>query len=395
MGTKFGTAVVKEADSFQAGSLAAKEAMKKAGSEKVNLSLVFASSVYNYSEVIRGVKEATGNAPLIGASSAGEFNEEKASKESVGCAVISGDTHRFFLSRADNLKGNELKGMKKAAEKLPSKVEGYPFNSAILMMDGLTFNGDEVVLSAGEAMGPNVKIAGGAAGDDLKFESTRVFYNEESSADMAGMAMIASKAPVAIGVQHGHSPISPPLTITKTRGNTICEIDGKPALEVWKEYAREKAEKAGIDVDEFTEKTLTDFFVRFEAGIHIGTGYKIRFLGGTKKTDGPLVFPGAISEGMVIRVMESPKQDQIDSARKAAEIALQAAGNTEIAGAVVFDCACRNLILGDDFPKAVGEIKKTLNVPLIGFETYGEIAKEISQLSGFHQTTTVVLLIPA
>jgi len=93
--------------------------------------------------------------------------------------------------------------------------------------------------------------------------------------------------------------------------------------------------------------------------------------------------------------MESPQQEQISSAKKAAEIALLAAKGARLAGAIVFDCVCRAVILGDGFSKAVNEIKNVLNVPLIGFETYGEIAMEIGQLSGFHNTTTVVLLIPA
>jgi methyl-accepting chemotaxis protein len=97
----------------------------------------------------------------------------------------------------------------------------------------------------------------------------------------------------------------------------------------------------------------------------------------------------------VLRVMESPKEGQIISARKAAEAAIKASRGAKIAGAIVFDCVCRAVILGDDFSKAVAGIKDVIgNVPLIGFETYGEIAMELGQLSGFHNTTTVVLLIP-
>ena len=67
-----------------------------------------------------------------------------------------------------------------------------------------------------------------------------------------------------------------------------------------------------------------------------------------------------------------------------------------MAGAIIFDCVCRAVICGGDFPKAVEGIKEVLgkHTPLIGFETYGEIAMEMGQLSGFHNTTTVVFLIP-
>ena len=70
-------------------------------------------------------------------------------------------------------------------------------------------------------------------------------------------------------------------------------------------------------------------------------------------------------------------------------------GGEKPAGAIVFDCICRNLILGDRFGDAVRGISEELGgVPLAGFETYGEIALDAGDLSGFHNTTTVVLAFP-
>lgn len=395
MATKFGTAIVKGKDSFAAGNEAAKEAMEKAGVTKVDFSVVFASSVYDYQAVVNGVRQATGNAPLIGCSTAGEFTDDKTDKGSIACAVISSDTHKFFLGMGKGLKEDEIKALKDASSGFPSITEGYPYLSAIALIDGLAGKGEESVLSALEALGPNVKFSGGAAGDDLKFKETKVFVNNDVSSDAVSLALIASRIPVAIGVKHGHSPISPPLTITKAEGNIVHEINGKPAFEVWKEYTRVNAKGIGIDVDKMTEvEAIQTFFTRYEAGLLTGADYKIRWLGGTTTTKGPITFPCTMSEGMVLRVMESPQQDQIASARKAAEIALSACRGVKLAGAIVFDCVCRAVILGDDFSKAVSEFGKVLKVPFIGFETYGEIAMELGQLSGFHNTTTVVLLFP-
>jgi hypothetical protein len=112
--------------------------------------------------------------------------------------------------------------------------------------------------------------------------------------------------------------------------------------------------------------------------------------------DGSINFACAMVEGAVIRIMESPnKACQINSAKLAAQAALKSARGVKLAGAIVFDCICRNLILENEFSQAIEEIKKVVgNIPIIGFATYGEIAMEVGQLSGFHNTTTVVLLIP-
>lgn len=70
--------------------------MDKAGAKDASLSVVFVSTAYDYQAVVKGVREVTNNAPLIGCSTAGEFTEERVEKESVACAVISTDTHKFF-----------------------------------------------------------------------------------------------------------------------------------------------------------------------------------------------------------------------------------------------------------------------------------------------------------
>lgn len=396
MGTKLATALVRGEESFAVGVKAGSQARDKMGGGKVDFSFAFVSSKYDYPAVVRGIRKATDNAPLIGCSTAGEFTEEAVEKGAVACGVVSSDTHRFFGGLGTGLRENEIVALKEASAGLPSNVEGYPYLSAVVLVDGLAGKGEESILAALDALGPNVKFSGGAAADDLKFRQTYVFVDEQVATDAVGLALFASRVPVAIGVKHGHTPISPPLTVTKSQGNVVYEMDGKSAFEVWKRYTRENARGLGMDVDKMSEaEAIATFFTRYEAGLLTGTEYKIRWLGGTTTTNGPISFTCAIPEGTVLRVMESPQAAQVASARKAAEVALTACKGVKLAGAVVFDCVCRAVILGDDFARAIDGIKEVLGeIPLIGFETYGEIAMEIGQLSGFHNTTSVVLLIP-
>lgn len=83
------------------------------------------------------------------------------------------------------------------------------------------------------------------------------------------------------------------------------------------------------------------------------------------------------------------------SAREAARRARLQLGDSHVAGALVFDCICRKLILGEQFSDAVRRISRELgDAPLAGFETYGEIALDVGEMSGFHNTTSVVLAFP-
>lgn len=399
MSTKFGTAILKGDDSYQTGRQVAKNALAKIGDKKVDFSVVFVSSKYDYAQVIKGIREETGNAPLIGCSTAGEFTEEKVEKDSVACALISSDTHKFFTGMGKGIRKNEIDCLKDAVAKLPQQksMKDYPVNSFIVLLDGLSGKGEEVSLAAISLLGSNIRIAGGSAGDDLKFKETSTFSNDTASSDSISVASIFSKTGPTIGIDHGHTPVSIPYTVTKAIGNKIYELDGKPAMKVWLDATREPAKQIGIDVDKLWQQPdqIGKFSFIFEGGLKTGKGYKIRWSGLGPDTKDHLPFVCSIPEGAVMRVMTGTKESQIASARNAARYALENLNGKKPAGAIVFDCVVRGAILGNEFSTAIDEIKKVLgNIPIVGFETYGEIGLEEGQLSGFHNTTTVVLLFP-
>ena len=133
------------------------------------------------------------------------------------------------------------------------------------------------------------------------------------------------------------------------------------------------------------------FLLRFEAALDCGNELKVR-APLSRQRDGSIAFACGIPEGSAIRITESEAEDQVRSARTAAVRSRQQIPGRKVAGALVFDCICRNLILGDAFGRAVGEVVEVLGgAPIAGFETYGEIALNAGDFSGFHNTTTVVL----
>lgn len=195
-----------------------------------------------------------------------------------------------------------------------------------------------------------------------------------------------------MSASHGHRPLSEPLRITKAHGATVEEIEGRPAWSVWLEKTRAKAASRGIDVEALSGDAEGGFLLQYEAGLAAGDSYKIR---APLSRDGQAInFACGIPEGAVIRITESDADAQVRSAREAARNARKQIQGT-VAGAVVFDCICRNLILGKDFGRAVsGMVAELGDVPIAGFETYGEIALDVGDMSGFHNTTSVVLAFP-
>ncbi|WP_255151044.1 FIST signal transduction protein [Halorarius halobius] len=360
-------------------------------------SVVFCSSRYDYETVVEGVREETGEAPLVGCSSAGEFTDRRVADGSVAVAVGGGGGHRFFTGLGTGLRDDETAAVREAAGSLPTQVPDYPHRSVVNLHDGLAGKGEELSLTCLNALGQNVRFAGGSAGDDLNMERTCVFRDDTVAEDAVALGQFASTSPPVISVEHGHEPISPPLTVTRAEGNTVHELDGRPAFEVWKEHVagrvREEMDCHVENLDPGTD-AFAAALTNYVFGLETGTGLKIRWPGPTTRADGPIEFTCSIPEGTVLRVAASSTDEQVASAREAARSAAELAGDTDVAGALVFDCICRSTSLGDRFAEAVDAIDDELGVPFIGFETYGEMAMERGQLSGYHNTTTVIMLLP-
>jgi hypothetical protein len=370
----------------------ASELGEQLGGRSPGLVLAFASPDQPLSGVSAELRGRFPEATVLGASTAGEFTERGDSKGGVVACAVSGG-FRVAAAMGDGLAADPERAVSQALERVPPRTAGL-HRTAILLLDPLTGRGEEAALIAGTQLGADVPLAGGAAGDDLRMRSTEVACGAQVASDALVLAVIDSTRPLGLGVAHGHVPLSSELRVTRASGATVYEIDGRPAWQAWTEHTRASAAERGVDPDGLRDEDVGGYLLRYEAGLPTGSSYKIR-APLMRNADGSLGFACAIPEGASLRITESVPERQIDSAREAARRARRELGGAPVAGALVFDCICRNLILGDRFRAAVDAIGAELgNAPLAGFETYGEIALSAGDMSGFHNTTTVVLAFP-
>jgi hypothetical protein len=392
MPTRIATAIAHGAPVAAASKLEQELFGQLGGAEPV-LVVVFASTEQPLGEVVRSLAPSFGGAVLLGASTAGEFTEKGDAKGAVCAFALAGD-YRVFAGLGHGLKEAPAQAVKQALGGLPHDVPGYAHRTGILLLDPLAGNGEEVTLLTASQLGVDEPLAGGAAGDDLRMKSTVVSCGVEAASNAVVIAQIFSKEALGLGVCHGHTPLSPPLRVTRANGNVVEQIDGRPAWDVWLERTRERARERGIDLSKMTSAEEGGYLLRYEAGLAAGTEFKIR-APLSRNQDGAISFACGIPEGTVFRITESAPESQVASAREAARRARQQLGGRPAKGALVFDCICRNLILGAGFSAAVRGMSEELGgVPLAGFETYGEIALDAGDLSGFHNTTSVVLAFP-
>lgn len=399
MDTAIGTGQAAAPVGRVAGERAASEAAAAVPGDRVDFCQVFCSVAYDYEAVLAGVRDVVGrDADLIGCSAAETFTADSVESGAVVVSVVASDTLAFFTGHGTGLSENVSRAVREAVAELPTDVEGYPYRSAISLHDGLAGVGEELALVSQQKLGPEVTIAGGAAADDHRMEATPVFHGNRVVEDAVAVALIAGEDRPVAAVAHGHEPLSGPVTVTSASDQMVHELDGEPAFRVWKDAVRDSVrEEFGVDVDalDADDQSLQQILCEYEFGIDQGGRHKMRWPWVDAETGDTLHFAVDVPEGTVLRVMHGTEESQIESARATARRARHAAGDTDVAGGFVYDCACRGIVLGDRFPDAVREMADELDVPFAGFETYGELCMGPGEFSGFHNNTTVVLLLPA
>ncbi len=391
MKTKVATAIAEGTTVEVAGALASK-VKEQLGSEEPVLVVVFASTAQPLTELVPKLRESFGAATVLGCSTAGQFSENGDKEGAASIFALVGD-YKIFAAASSGLRADMEGTITRIVTSLPAEVEGYPHCTAMVLVDGLSGMGEEVTLITAGMLGESVRLAGGAAGDDLQMKATYVACNETVVSDGLMVAKIYSKSPLGVGVAHGHSPIAGPFCVTRADGNMVYEIDNKPAWTVWVESTREKALANGMDPETLQGGDINKFLGIYEGGLEVGEEFKVR-VPIARGPDGSMAFACGIPESTYMHVMDSDSVRQIQSAGLAARRARDQLGGAKTAGAVVFDCRCRKDVLHEEFREAVKTISQELGAPVAGYEAYGEVAMNMGDLSGFHNSTTVVLAFP-
>lgn len=371
---------------------AAEDARERLGANP-SLGIVFATSKVDLSHVAEGVADVLGDVPVIGCSSAGEFVSDHISDGGVALSLLHSDDLTVSVGVGEGLRANTARAVRQLCGDLKKNARpalpGASHRTVLLLSDGMAGNGEGLVDSIGMELGGGVTLAGGAAGDDAAFKETFVFLGRRVARDAAVAAELVSKKKVGVGVYHGWCAASAPGSVTKAEGARLIEIDGKPAIEMYRDYARHKL---GVTL---TKENQNHFVFTHELGIVLmNNELKVR-APLSVNDDGSINCATEVPVGQQVRIVEGDHDAIVAAARTAAEQAMLGIGGQTAAGAIVFDCVARKLVLRERFDREVRAFQDVVKAPVMGFNTYGEIARVRGQLSGFHNTTAVVAVLPA
>jgi len=240
--------------------------------------------------------------------------------------------------------------------------------SVFVIAPGHGINGSDLVAGLGAVLGDSVVTTGGLAGDGSRFQQTYTLFNETIEGNMIVALGFNGRIHVGYGSEGGWQAFGPDRLVTKAVSNVLYELDGRSALELYKEYLGDKAK-------DLPASGLLYPFSIVQKDTKNSSGL-IRTILNVNEQDGSLTFAGDIPEGSTVRLMHSKTAALVDGAQQAGELALstsQGGGSDSLA--ILVSCVGRKLVMGDDVDDEVAVVKAAFGprAMIAGFYSYGEI----------------------
>ncbi|UQA55011.1 FIST signal transduction protein [Polyangium aurulentum] len=375
-------------DAFRAGREAARELLDELGAPP-DLVLLFASAHLDPERVLAGVaQEIPPEARLVGCSSCAEIDGNEALTGSVTLMGIALGAVRCETFRLEG----PVDDPAAAGRAFGERVRAFDPAVVFLFPDGLALNHVQFLQAMQETLGASLPIVGGVPSDMAQFVRTTEF--EGRSAFSGGVVAAALSGPVDVvtGARAGFQPVGSPRTCTRVEGGRrVLELDGEPALSIYRHYLGPRAAE------------MPEVGIEFPLGIVGGTigNHRlpaseaislIRAVSGVDEASDALLCLGEMPEGARVCMTRATKEDLLRAAEEACDAALLAMPRPEVA--FFFDCMGRKLVLGSRYKEEIRRAFARLgdDVPKVGFYTYGEISP-VGGVTMYHdQTFTVALL---
>jgi len=313
---------------------------------------------------------------VLGCSTAGEIHGALVHDHRLSVAVA-----RFAqtqLRRAEaTVTGAE--GSTAAGEALADQLAAPDLRAVLVLSDGLQVNGSELARALSRRLGPEVAVTGGLAGDGAQFQRTWVLTDQgPSSGRITAVGFYGDAIRHFHGSKGGWDTFGPARQVTRAAGNVLFELDGKPALSLYKTYLGDRA--SGLPATALLfPLSLQDPEGRNE---HI-----VRTILSVDEAAQSLTFAGDIPEGGMVQFMRANFDRLVDGAGAAAE-GLGDSGLTPTL-AVAVSCVGRRLVLGERVDEEVEATLEALppGTLQVGFYSYGELCPQATGACGLHNQT--------
>lgn len=335
--------------------------------EEFTPTLIFAfgsTQLIKEGDAIKTLHEKYPEAIFIGGTSSGEILSTNVLDDTIIATLVSFEkTKLVYVCEEVKESSESFDAGKKLVEKLPKENLKHVF----VMSEGLNINGSELVRGLRAVLPSNVSATGGLAGDGANFNETYILSDKGKPKNKAVSAIgfYSNDLQVSYGSLGGWDSFGVERLVTKSKSNVLYELDGKPALELYKSFLGEHA------------KDLPASGLLFPLNLRTERDSEpvVRTILAVDETSQSLTFAGDIPEGSYVRLMKANFDRLIEGAMGAAKGTL-IAKNQNPGLAVLISCVGRKLVLKQMVEEEVEGVREVLGdkTTLCGFYSYGEIS---------------------
>lgn len=354
-------------------------------SEQTLVIIFGASEFFEAPDPIRELGSAYPRSRLVGCSSSGEIFGTEICDGSLSVAVAQFDQSTIATAWAPVRSRAESHA---AGRAVAHDLERSGLVGVLVLSDGLVVNGTELVQGINSVLTPSVIVTGGLSGDGTRFQHTWVIKDGLPQTGLVcAIGFYGEHIKIGHGSRGGWDKFGPLRVVTRSDGNVLYALDGKPALQLYKEYLGDRASglpATGLLFPLEIRETPQD-----EKRL-------VRTILAVDEKEQSMTFAGHIPEGWLAQLMKANFDRLVEGASHAAQLTqkqVQQASSPMLS--IAISCVGRRLILGE---RAEEETEATLDVlpkgtQQIGFYSYGEISPYTTGHCDLHNQTMTLTTI--
>jgi hypothetical protein len=327
------------------------------------------------------------SAHLVGCSSGGQIQRGGVSDTGIAAVAVWFAATRLRIATEAVMDSSQSRANGVALGRQLSEPD---LVGVFVLADGLDVNGSELVRGLTSALGSDVRVSGGLAGDGARFAKTRV------GADAPAMPLVivaigfyGSSVRFSCGSAGGWDTFGVPRRVTRSDGKEVFELDGKPALDLYERYLGEEA--AGLPGTALLYPLKIWDPDRPSHDV-------VRAVLAVNREARSVTFGGDVPQGSKAQLMRGEFTALAAAATEAAgqAMARQSDCSASSALALLVSCIGRRLLMGqriEDEIQAVGQVLPA-DIAQLGFYSYGEIAPHgVSGICELHNQTMTITII--
>jgi len=318
--------------------------------------LITDPAIYNY------LKADYPNANIVFASTSGEIIGSDVYDDSI--VVTAVELERSTIA-CTSTHVNKQANSDETGAFLMAQLDKKDLNCVFIISDGTFVNGSELVDGFNRDNPNKVPVTGGLAGDAARFNRTFTSLNDvPAQGNVIAIGFYGENLHISHGSSGGWEEFGPQRTITRSDKNVLFEIDGKSALDLYKEYLGEYA------------KELPGSALLFPLSLSIeGSDKKlVRTILSVNEGEKSMTFAGNLPEGSKVRLMKANFEKLISASSSAATDAMTRPEQADLA--ILVSCVGRKLVLNERTDEELMAAKDIFGnkTAMAGFYSYGELS---------------------